>query len=79
MSTQEKQHMSICHIISQNKTMTMENLAKLSERTVQTYVKVVRHIGLVDEDIIGLNFPWSLFYFEKRCGKLMCGVFLEWT
>jgi hypothetical protein len=25
------------------------------------------------------NFPWSLFCFEKRCGKLMCGVLLEWT
>jgi hypothetical protein len=35
MSTQKKQHTSICHIISQNKTMTMENLDKLSERTVQ--------------------------------------------
>jgi hypothetical protein len=28
--------MSPTLIISQNKTMTMENLAKLSERTVQT-------------------------------------------
>jgi hypothetical protein len=28
---------------------------------------------------IWLNFAWSLFYFEKRCGKLMCGVLLEWT
>jgi hypothetical protein len=36
MSTQEKQHTSICHIVSQNKIMTMENLSKLRERTVQT-------------------------------------------
>jgi hypothetical protein len=35
ISTQEKQHTSICHIISQNKIMTMENLSKLSERTVR--------------------------------------------
>jgi hypothetical protein len=28
---------------------------------------------------IWLNFPWSLYYFEKRCGILMCGVLLEWT
>jgi hypothetical protein len=28
---------------------------------------------------IWLNFPWSLFYFEKGFGILMCGVFLEWT
>jgi hypothetical protein len=28
---------------------------------------------------IWINFPWSLFYFEKRCGKMMCGVLLEWT
>jgi hypothetical protein len=28
---------------------------------------------------IWLNFPWSLFSFEKRCGIMMCGVLLEWT
>jgi hypothetical protein len=28
---------------------------------------------------IWLNFPWSLFYFEKRCGIMMCDVLLEWT
>jgi hypothetical protein len=36
MSTQVKHHTSICHIVSQNKIKTMENLAKLSERTLQT-------------------------------------------
>ena len=35
MSTQEKQNTSICHIVSKNKTMTLENLAKLREWTVQ--------------------------------------------
>jgi hypothetical protein len=29
--------------------------------------------------VIWLNFPLSLFYFEKRCGEMMCGVLLEWT
>jgi hypothetical protein len=43
MFTHVKHHTSICHIISQNKIKTMENLAKLRERTVQTWVKVVRH------------------------------------
>jgi hypothetical protein len=43
MSTQVKHHKSLWHIISQNKIKTMENLAKLRERTVQTQVKVVRH------------------------------------
>jgi hypothetical protein len=28
---------------------------------------------------IWLNFPWSLFHFEKRCGIKMYGVVLEWT
>jgi hypothetical protein len=36
MSTQVKRHTSICHIVSQNKIKTMENLAKSSKRTVQT-------------------------------------------
>jgi hypothetical protein len=36
MSTQVKHQTSTCHIISQNKINTMENLAKLRERTVQT-------------------------------------------
>jgi hypothetical protein len=36
MSTQVKHHTSIYHMVSQNKIKTMENLAKLSERTVQT-------------------------------------------
>jgi hypothetical protein len=27
---------------------------------------------------IWLNFPWSLIYFEKQCGIMMCGVLLEW-
>jgi hypothetical protein len=36
MSTQVKHHTSICHIISQNKIKTMQNLAKLRERSVQT-------------------------------------------
>jgi hypothetical protein len=31
MSTQEKHHTSICHIVYQNKIKTMENLAKLRE------------------------------------------------
>jgi hypothetical protein len=29
--------------------------------------------------VIWLNSPWSLFYFEKRCGIMMCDVLLEWT
>jgi hypothetical protein len=44
MSTQVKQHTSLCHIVSQTKIKTMENLAKLHERTVQTKVKVVRYL-----------------------------------
>jgi hypothetical protein len=36
MSTQVKHHTSIWHTIPKNKINTMENLAKLSERTVQT-------------------------------------------
>jgi hypothetical protein len=36
MSTQVKHHTSICHIISQNKIKTMQNLAKLRDRSVQT-------------------------------------------
>jgi hypothetical protein len=31
MSTQVKHNTSICHIVSQNKITTMENLAKLCE------------------------------------------------
>jgi hypothetical protein len=44
MSTQVKHHTSLCHIVSQNKIKTMENLAKSRERTVQKLVKVVRHL-----------------------------------
>jgi hypothetical protein len=36
MSTQLKNHASLCQIVSQNKMNTMKNLAKLRERTVQT-------------------------------------------
>jgi hypothetical protein len=36
MSTQVKHHTSIFHIISQNKINTMQNLARLRERSVQT-------------------------------------------
>jgi DeoR/GlpR family transcriptional regulator of sugar metabolism len=36
MSTQVKHHTSICHIVSQNKIKTMQNLAKLCDRSVQT-------------------------------------------
>jgi hypothetical protein len=42
LSTQVKHHTSLSHIVSK-KIKTMENLAKLCERTIQTYVKVVRH------------------------------------
>jgi hypothetical protein len=28
---------------------------------------------------IWLNIPRSLFYFEKRCSIMMCGVLIEWT
>jgi hypothetical protein len=44
MSTQVKHHTSLCHIVSKNKIKTMGNLAKLHERTVQTWVKVVRNL-----------------------------------
>jgi hypothetical protein len=44
MSTQVKHHTSLCHIVSKNKIKTMENLAKLCVRTVQTQVKVVSHL-----------------------------------
>jgi hypothetical protein len=44
MSTQVKYHTSLCHFVSQNIIKTIGNLAKLRKRSVQTEVKVVRHL-----------------------------------
>jgi hypothetical protein len=44
MSSQVKHHTSLCYIVPENKIKTMQNLAKLRERTVQTHVKVVMHL-----------------------------------
>jgi hypothetical protein len=42
--TQVKHHKSLRCIFSQDKLKTMENLAKLRDNTVQTHVKVIRHL-----------------------------------
>jgi hypothetical protein len=44
MSIHVKHHTSLCHIVSQNIIKTIANLAKLRKRSVQTKVKVVRHL-----------------------------------
>jgi hypothetical protein len=63
MSTQEKKT-SICHIVSQNKIMTMENLAKLREWTVQTQVaKKLEYKEFKTIDHL-LNLKWRFYDIE---------------
>jgi hypothetical protein len=58
MSTQEKQHTSICHIVSQNKTMPMENLPRLVLNSL--YSNFLESLWWEKRCPTTLNYVWTV-------------------